>query len=78
MEKNIRKFSLYASYVSFFLRLIVAMVYWKDSLDFENIIHGIQANQPSSSPKNLRNDNIFLRGGSPSGRGIPKFGGNNY
>jgi hypothetical protein len=38
-------FSLYMSYVSFFLRLIVASVYWKDSLDFEGIVKGGAANQ---------------------------------
>lgn len=38
MQKKIRKFSLYMSYVSFFLRIIVALVYWKASLDFDQII----------------------------------------
>jgi hypothetical protein len=35
------------SYVSFFLRLIVASVYWKDSLDFEGII------QKGAAPSSL-------------------------
>ena len=38
LEKNIRLFSLYMSYISFFGRLIIALVYWKDSLDFDNIM----------------------------------------
>lgn len=38
MQKNVRIFSLYMSYISFFLRIIVALVYWKASLDFDQII----------------------------------------
>jgi hypothetical protein len=38
LERNMRIFSLYMSYISFFLRIIVALVYWKDSLDFDSII----------------------------------------
>ena len=73
MERNVRKFSLYASYVSFFLRLIIAIVYWKDSLDFENIMHGVQASKfnasaGSQSPTNVRRDNMYLRNTSPTGR----------
>jgi len=40
MERNIRRFSLYMSYASFFVRLLVALVYWKDSLDYESIMLG--------------------------------------
>jgi hypothetical protein len=35
METNLRRFSLYFSYASFFIRIIIGIVYWKDSLDFE-------------------------------------------
>jgi len=38
LEKKIRIFSLYVSYVSFVLRIVVASVYWKDSLDYEGIV----------------------------------------
>lgn len=61
MEKSLRKFSLYSSYVSFFFRLFIALVYWKDSLDFENIMHGVQAQQMSQSPVNQRKDTHFIR-----------------
>jgi hypothetical protein len=40
VERKVKIFSLYMSYVSFFLRLIMALVYWKDSLDFDNIMLG--------------------------------------
>ena len=40
LERKIRLFSLYMSYISFFLRLIMALIYWKDSLDFDNIMLG--------------------------------------
>jgi hypothetical protein len=40
LETSIRKFSLSVAYVSFFVKLIVALVYWKDSLDFDNIVAG--------------------------------------
>lgn len=38
MELKLKQFSLNMSYANFFVKLIVAIVYWKDSLDFENII----------------------------------------
>jgi hypothetical protein len=53
MEKNIRKFSLMMSYISFFVRIIVALVYWKDSLDFDTIIQG----KNSSSILQMKNQN---------------------
>ena len=28
------------SYLGFFVRLLMALVYWKDSLDFDNIMLG--------------------------------------
>jgi hypothetical protein len=40
LEKSIRTFSLNMSYISFFVRLIMGLVYWKDSLDFDNIMPG--------------------------------------
>ena len=38
VEKGIRNFALTMSYFSFFFRIIVAIVFWKDSLDFNRII----------------------------------------
>lgn len=38
IEKSVRSFSLTMSYFSFFFRFIVALVFWKDSLDFVRII----------------------------------------
>lgn len=38
LEKGIRVFSLYMSYISFLARLLMALVFWKDSLDFDNIM----------------------------------------
>lgn len=38
IELGVRRFSLNMSYLNFFVKLVVALVYWKDSLDFENII----------------------------------------
>lgn len=40
LERRVRIFSLYMSYISFFVRLIMGLVYWKDSLDFDNIMLG--------------------------------------
>ena len=40
LERRVRLFSLYMSYISFFVRLIMGLVYWKDSLDFDNIMVG--------------------------------------
>ena len=39
-ERAVRTFSQWMSYIGFFVRLGVAMVYWKDSLDFENVMLG--------------------------------------
>lgn len=38
LQKSIKNFSLMMSYFSFFFRIIVALVFWKDSLDFNRII----------------------------------------
>lgn len=38
MEYNVRRFSRIFSYISFFFRIIVVLVFWKDSLDFSKII----------------------------------------
>lgn len=37
-ESGVRGFSVYMSYFSFFFRFIVALVFWKDSVDFNKII----------------------------------------
>ena len=34
------RFALFMTYMSFFVRLAMAMVYWKDSLDFDSIMLG--------------------------------------
>ncbi len=61
------------SYISFFLRLIMALIYWKDSLDFDNIMLGrrISIIEPvnNASPKNVRSDKVYLREASPTGKG---------
>lgn len=53
-ELGIRKFALFFSYISFFFRILVVMVFWKDSMDFNEIIKssGISNvhSQPSSQP----------------------------
>lgn len=49
LEKGIRVFSLDMSYISFVLRVVVACVYWKDSLDFEGIVQrGVAAGNRQS------------------------------
>lgn len=40
VERRVKRFSFYTSIISFFVRLIMALVYWKDSLDFDNIMLG--------------------------------------
>jgi hypothetical protein len=34
------RFALFMTYLSFFVRLAMALVYWKDSLDFDSIMLG--------------------------------------
>jgi hypothetical protein len=50
METSLRNFSLYLAYVSFFFRIIVALVFWKDSLDFDNIMLGGGQNKREQLP----------------------------
>ena len=38
MEYTVRRFSRLFSYISFFFRIIVFLVFWKDSVDFSKII----------------------------------------
>ena len=38
MEYTVRRFSRMFSYISFFYRIIVLIVFWKDSADFSKII----------------------------------------
>lgn len=33
-ENGIRRYALTMSYLSFFIRILVALVFWKDSMDF--------------------------------------------
>lgn len=40
VETNVKSFSFAMLYLSFFTRLLMALIYWKDSLDFHNIIGG--------------------------------------
>lgn len=47
LERNIRKFSLTMAYISFFLRILVALVFWKDSLDYDNIMLGKKESAPA-------------------------------
>jgi len=39
-ESTVRGISVFFTYISFFFRIIVALVFWKDSLDFQKIIRG--------------------------------------
>ena len=73
LERRLRLFSLYMSYASFFLRLLMALIYWKDSLDFDNIMLGrrislVEAPAFNASPKPLKNDQLFLREASPKSK----------
>lgn len=45
LERSVRSFSLSMSYISFFVRLIMGLVFWKDSLDFDNIMLGQRINK---------------------------------
>lgn len=49
-ELGIRKFCLFFSYISFFFRIIVAMVFWKDSMDFNEIIKNSGMGNVNASP----------------------------
>lgn len=40
MERKLRIFTLYMSYISFFVRMIMGLIFWKDSLDFDTIMLG--------------------------------------
>jgi hypothetical protein len=66
LERTVKMFSLYMSYFSFFLRLIMALVYWKDSLDFDNIMLGKKVDDIASQSFPKSRDNVFLRQTSPS------------
>ncbi len=65
VQKGIRKFSLITSYVSFFFRIPLAIVFWKDSLDFEKIVKGRRSGSPSSPRSPANAPNIFIREASP-------------
>ena len=64
-EDGIRKFSMIVSVISFVFRIFMAIVFWKDSLDYERIM--LQGKLPmvsvskSSSPRSSQ----YLRGTSP-------------
>ena len=77
-EINVRRFSLMMSYASFILRVrlihqlnniiqfFVALIFWKDSLDFEKIIQNkeeIQVKKPKAESKlpEGKTKGIFLR-----------------
>jgi hypothetical protein len=40
VEGSVRTFSDICLWISFFFRIIVALVFWKDSLDYKNILGG--------------------------------------
>ena len=62
VERGVRSFALTISYFSFFFRIIVAIVFWKDSLDFNRIIK-------------QQNDRVEPRGGlgSPNKMKAPNY-----
>ena len=74
MESSLRLFSLYMAYISFFARLIIALVYWKDSLDFDNIMLGKRnyavAAPVNASPSVARKENNYIRT-SPTNKNVP-------
>lgn len=45
IEQGIYAFSSVMSYIAFFLRLFMVLVYWKDSLDFDGIMLGHRVNR---------------------------------
>ena len=44
-ERALRSFSQAMSYIGFLLRIMMALVYWKDSLDFEKVMLGKKVDQ---------------------------------
>jgi hypothetical protein len=44
-ERALRGFSQAMSYIGFLLRILMALVYWKDSLDFEKVMLGKKVDQ---------------------------------
>ena len=44
-ERALRVFSQTMSYIGFILRILMALVYWKDSLDFEKVMLGKKVDQ---------------------------------
>lgn len=40
LEKGVHSFGSTMSVIAFFVRLVMAVVFWKDSLDFDNIMLG--------------------------------------
>ena len=60
IEKGIRSFSLTMSYISFFFRIIVALVFMKDSQDFNRII---KKQQNQIEVRNVQTGGVF--GSSP-------------
>jgi uncharacterized membrane protein len=44
-ERALRSFSQAMSYIGFILRVLMALVYWKDSLDFEKVMLGKKVDQ---------------------------------
>ena len=45
VEAGVRKFGSVISVASFLTRLLMMLVYWKDSLDFDNIMLGKKVDQ---------------------------------
>jgi hypothetical protein len=48
MGVSLRRFSLYISYINFFFRIFMTLVFWKDSLDFEIISSNARRSSRSS------------------------------
>ena len=60
MEYNVRRFSRLFAYISFFFRIIVFIVFWKDSIDFQKIIRA-QNPAKSANPEEAELDLILAQ-----------------
>lgn len=60
MTKNVRRFSYFFAWISFLIRPVVIVVFWKDSLDFMKIIK----NQSSEKQDVLSAMNMYGRQGN--------------
>lgn len=49
-EYKLRRFTRLFSYITLIFKVMVVLVFWKDSLDFRNIVHsGVSSSGPSDA-----------------------------